>query len=255
MEKCDSQMKKLDSILTNSFYNVKEDMKTIVAKIEWLNNEVVSLQSKDFEKQISNQRELIINHQDDIEDLKEKIGELKGSAVQKGTYKKQMDSMKTLITKQNEIIKNQNNIINVLKKNVTSLEKVETKRKVVAQKTAAIAKAKKEKIRIGEVRFKTNKKGNPNGEFVEILGKGDMAGFTLSDVKKKHVFKFPKTFKLNGKVRVYSGKGKGTKSRLYFNKGSMIWNDDRDVAYLRNKKGKTVSKVRVMQGRDVKRLK
>jgi len=255
MEKYDSQIKKLDSILTNSFYNVKEDMKAIAAKLDWLNNDVVSLQSKDFEKQISDQRELIINHQEDIEYLKERLGELKGLAVPKDTYKKQMDSMKILISKQNEIIKNQNNMLASLKKNVNVLEKEETKRKTVASKAAAKLKAEKEKIRIGEVRFKTNKKGNPNGEFVEILGKGDMTGFSLSDVKKKHIFKFPKSFKLNGKVRVYSGKGKGTKARLYFNKGNMIWNDDRDVAYLRDKKGKTISKVRVMQGRDIKRLK
>lgn len=255
MEKYDSQIRKLDSILTNSFNNVKEDMKAIVTKLEWLNNEIVCLQSKEFDKQIGNQRELIINHQEDIEYLKEKVGELKGSAVPKDTYKKQMDDMKNLIARQNSIINEQNRMMHDLSKNIAALEKEENRRKEAAKKAAEKVRAEKDKIRIGEVRFKTNKKGNPNGEFVEILGKGDLTGYTLSDVKRKHIFRFQKGFMLNGKLRVYSGKGKDTKSRLYFNKGTMIWNDDRDVAYLRDKKGRTVSKVRVKEGRDVKRLK
>ena len=255
MEKTDSQIKKLDSILANSFYNVKEDIKAIAAKLEWLNNDVVSLQSREFDKQLDNQRELIINHQEDIEYLKEKVGELKGSAVLKDSYKKQMDDMKNLIARQNSIINEQHKIMQEISKRIMALEKEDIKRKDAAKKAAEKASKEKDKIRIGEVRFKTNKKGNPNGEFVEILGKGDLTGYTLSDVKKKHVFRFPKGFMLSGKARVYSGKGKNTKARLYFNRGTMIWNDDRDVAYLKDSKGNTISKVRVRQGRDIKRLK
>lgn len=255
MKKNDSHLRKLDSMLSNSFSNVKEDMETLLSKINQIDSEINTLQAKGFDKQIDEQKEMIINHQEDIEYLKNKLSEIKGTGITKDTYKKQTDSIKKLITRQNNIIKEQQKTIKYLTRQVKDQEKKENKREEKEKKAAERLKAKKERIRIGQVRFKTNKKGGPKGEFVEILGKGDLTGYTLNDSKKKHVFKFPKGFMLNGKARVYSGKGKNTKSRLYFNKKQMVWNDDKDTAFLRDKKGRTVSKVRVTEGRHVERLK
>ncbi|MCX6706640.1 MAG: lamin tail domain-containing protein, partial [Candidatus Woesearchaeota archaeon] len=88
---------------------------------------------------------------------------------------------------------------------------------------------------------------NPNGEWVEISGTGKMSGWTLEDMERKHIYIFPAGFVLNGKVRVYSGKGQDTETKLFWGKSTTVWNDDYDVCTLRHKDGDVMSQAESKQ--------
>ena len=83
---------------------------------------------------------------------------------------------------------------------------------------------------------------NLNDEYVVIKNEGDepvyMGGFTLSD-EANHVYTFPLSFVLdvNSTVTVHTGYGTDTEKDLYWNRGSPVWNNDHDTAYLRDNFG------------------
>jgi len=80
---------------------------------------------------------------------------------------------------------------------------------------------------------------NLNDEYVVIKNEGDepvyMGGFTLSD-EANHVYTFPLSFtlKAGSTVTVHTGYGTDTEKDLYWNRGSPVWNNDHDTAYLRD---------------------
>jgi len=88
-------------------------------------------------------------------------------------------------------------------------------------------------------------KENLNGEWVEIVNRGnknvEMDGWTLED-EGGHTYSFPVDFILTkgNSVKVHTGKGQDTSSNLYWGSGRAIWNNDGDIATLKNMEGKVI---------------
>lgn len=102
-------------------------------------------------------------------------------------------------------------------------------------------------VRIASVQFEADAmhKGNLNGEWVELEGSNmDLTGWTLHDKGNKHKFSFPKGFILNGKVKIYTGKGKNSSKRLFWSNPTPIWNDNDDTATLVDPEGRIANQVR-----------
>jgi len=81
-------------------------------------------------------------------------------------------------------------------------------------------------------------KENLNEEWVEISNLGDMdedlTGWTLED-EQNHTYMFQGfTLKAGARVKVHTGIGNDTSSDLYWNKNAPIWNNDGDVATLKD---------------------
>ncbi len=94
--------------------------------------------------------------------------------------------------------------------------------------------------RISAISFAVpGEKDDPNLEWVELSGSGDLAGWTLSDRGDKNLYTFP-AFTLSGSVRVHSGKGINSASALYWGRSISVWNNDGDTATLRDKSGATI---------------
>jgi micrococcal nuclease len=85
---------------------------------------------------------------------------------------------------------------------------------------------------------------NLNGEWVTFRNDGpgpiDLGGWVLKDESASHRYTFPTGFVLftGETVTVYSGCGQDTSKNLYWcNKGSAIWKNDGDTAFLLNPSG------------------
>lgn len=81
-------------------------------------------------------------------------------------------------------------------------------------------------------------KENLNEEWVEISNLGDMdedlTGWTIED-EQNHTYMFQGfTLKAGASVKVHTGIGKDTSSDLYWNKNAPIWNNNGDVATLKD---------------------
>lgn len=89
--------------------------------------------------------------------------------------------------------------------------------------------------------------GNPLDEYVVIENNGDtacdMTGYTLEDDSGYWIpYNFPDGFVLAAgtQLRVYTGSGIDTDTELYWGRGSPIWNNDHDTAYLKDSGGNLV---------------
>lgn len=101
-------------------------------------------------------------------------------------------------------------------------------------------------VRIAAVQFEgPSDKENPNGEWVELEGYGvNMSGWMLCDNDNKHVFTFPDGFIIHGKVKIFSGKGKNTSTKLFWKSPTPIWNNEEDAATLFDTQGNVISQIR-----------
>ena len=81
----------------------------------------------------------------------------------------------------------------------------------------------------------------PNNEYVVISSSGsiDISGYTLSDVVG-HTHTFPANSIVNTSLTVYTGSGTDSSTIQYWGNGAAIWNNDTDVAYLRDSGGELV---------------
>lgn len=104
---------------------------------------------------------------------------------------------------------------------------------------------------ISEVRFDAagNDLENANDEWVQITNTGsepaDLSNWELTDEGPNHAFTFPGGFQLDpgADVRVFSGCGDPTPTRLYFCvSGSAVWNNDGDTASLYDASGSLVDR-------------
>lgn len=87
-----------------------------------------------------------------------------------------------------------------------------------------------------------------NAEFVVIKNKGSrpkrLRGWKLVDKRTKaeggnKVFRFPRLRLGPGKtVKIHTGKGRRTRTDLYWGQSNYVWGDDADTAYLYKKSGK-----------------
>lgn len=87
-----------------------------------------------------------------------------------------------------------------------------------------------------------------NAEWVRVKNHGKKArkltGWTIRD-PQGHVYKFPTfTLKPGKAVRVHTGKGKNTKTDLFWRKDWYVWNNTGDTAILKNKAKKRVDTCR-----------
>lgn len=104
------------------------------------------------------------------------------------------------------------------------------------------------KIAITNVSFKapSPEKENLNGEWVEIANQGSVAqslqGWTLSD-QDNHTYVF-KNFSLQpgALVKVHTGIGVNSDADLFWNMKAPIWNNDGDMATLKDDSGDVVAK-------------
>ncbi len=89
---------------------------------------------------------------------------------------------------------------------------------------------------------------NANGEWVEVANQGDspidLSGWSMRDESSQHRFEFPAGFSLGpGKeVRVLSGCGDNTDSKLHWCAGDPIWSNRGDTAYLLDGSGNIVDR-------------
>ena len=82
-------------------------------------------------------------------------------------------------------------------------------------------------------------------EWVEVSNMGStdvsLAGWTLEDLQN-HTYSFPDFSLMAGAaVKIRTGVGNDTSEDLFWNRSSSIWNNDGDVATLRDASGNTVS--------------
>ena len=82
-----------------------------------------------------------------------------------------------------------------------------------------------------------------NDEWVDVTNDGsailDMSGYTLAD-EAGNAYTFPNSFGLDAgaTVRVHTGDGTDTTTDLYWGRGSGIWNNDGDTAYVFDDNGR-----------------
>jgi micrococcal nuclease len=89
-------------------------------------------------------------------------------------------------------------------------------------------------------------KENLDEEWVEIsnLGTEDvsLAGWTLEDAQN-HTYKFPDFgLKAGSAAKIRTGMGNDTSVDLFWNRSSSIWNNDGDVATLKDASGSIISR-------------
>jgi hypothetical protein len=89
-------------------------------------------------------------------------------------------------------------------------------------------------------------KENLDEEWVEIsnLGTADVSliGWTLEDAQN-HTYKFPDfSLKAGGIAKIRTGTGNDTSGDLFWNRSSSIWNNDGDMATLKDATGNIVSR-------------
>ncbi|MEI8003789.1 MAG: lamin tail domain-containing protein [Methanothrix sp.] len=88
-------------------------------------------------------------------------------------------------------------------------------------------------------------KENLIDEWVEISNQGSenvsLADWTLEDAQN-HTYAFPDfSLKAGGVVKIRTGIGNDTSEDLFWNRSSSIWNNDGDVATLKDASGNLVS--------------
>lgn len=228
------QFKKLNDLLSNSFNNVKYDVRDINAKIENLKHNFSNFSTESIKTAFESQNRLIIEQQQAINLLNERLSELE---------KRPEPKVERVV----ERVPEANAMLAAMQladlKRVAKLDKKGKKK----EKAPSVYDIPDGEVRITKVQFKAKKgKGhkNLNGEWVEVTGFGvDMTGFKLHDKGMKHTFKFPEGFTIYGPVKVFTGKGRNTNTRLYWRQPRPVWNDTGDVASLRNKRNKIVSQV------------
>jgi len=89
-------------------------------------------------------------------------------------------------------------------------------------------------------------KENLIDEWVEIsnLGSSDvsLAGWTLEDAQNHSYAFLDFDLKAGAKAKIRTGIGNDTSEDLFWNRGSSIWNNDGDVATLKDSSGNIVSR-------------
>jgi hypothetical protein len=86
-----------------------------------------------------------------------------------------------------------------------------------------------------------------NQEWVVIKNTSDhrmeLTGWEVREVRDANVFEFP-TFRLGAgeKVTIYTGTGNDTDHKLYWGLDDYVWDNNRDVALLKNRAGDVVDR-------------
>lgn len=220
----DKQWNKLNDLLSNSFNNIKYDVRDIRGQVDKLRAVFAHFSTNSIKNAFEQQTKVILELQRSLNHMQQRVKELETRpAVQK-----QAAPAHSIVL--NEVSK------------VAKIPKATKK-----DDSKSIYDFPEGEVHITKVQFKAKKNGkkNLNGEWVEITGYGgvDMTGYKLYDKGRKHTFKFPDGFKIYGPVKVFTGKGRNTNTRLYWKNPRPIWNDSGDTATLAKKNNKVVSQV------------
>jgi len=213
-----TQLTKLNSLLCTSFDHVKFDVRQMNEQLDILRNTVTQLSAESALTALKDQNNTFLEQEQAINTLKKELLMMQEQILRLVQFRDEQSlpaSGEALAPKPTKIV------------DKGSKYNIEP-----------------DTVKITNTEFKSEK-GDVNGEWVEITGYDvDMSGFILHDNKKKHVFTFPEGFKIYGPVKIFSGKGKNTNTKLFWNRGRPVWNDDFDIATLRNKRGRVLSKVK-----------
>jgi regulator of replication initiation timing len=212
MAKRRKSLSRLSSMLAASFRNLKQDITGINGRIEHLRTRI-SDSDTEIKQVVGEQKNLILEQQDAIRQLGEKVAKLE---------KRPEQAAKVYKTKE------------------AALSDV----KKILKKDQAVHEIPPGQVRITKIEIERGRK-RPDKECVEIVGYGvDMSGYKLYS-KKKKTFKFPEDFKVYGPVKIFTRKGNDTNTKLYWGLMKTVWNEKGDVATLKDSKGKIVSQVLV----------
>ncbi len=225
MDKEQFQFRKLNDILCTSFNNVKYDVRDINTKIENLKTNFANFSTDSVRTAFEKQTQLIIAQQESINQLNERIAELE---------------RKPAVRTERIIERPHSTVFGTKESALAEVKKFikETR----PEKASSVYDVAEGEVKITKTNFKSEGK-DLNGEWVELTGYGlDLTGFKLRD-KKKHEFKFPDGFTIYGPVKIFTGKGKNTNTKLYWNSKKHIWNDKGDVVTLVDKKNRIVSQI------------
>lgn len=226
------QFKKLNDILCSSFNNVKHDVREINNRIENLGQNVANLSSESIKTAFEEQRNLILGQQKAVNQLNERIFELEQRPVQqiKQVVEEKPQASMVFPSKESALSE------------IRKIMKAEKK----AKEEPSVYDFPEGEVRITKSQFKSTEKGAKklNGEWIEVTGYGvEIGGWKLHDKGKKHTFTFPEKFMIYGPVKVFTGKGKNTNTKLFWSRGRPVWNDKGDIATLKNKRGKIISQI------------
>jgi len=234
------EFKKLNDLLCTSFNNIKYDVRDINGKIENLKTDFTSFSTDSIKTAFEDQTKLILEQQKAINQLNQRISELESRPE------------KTII-RQERVVQSQPSqaapaVSTVFKSKESALSEVRKMLREDEREKAhsSIYNIPEGEVRITKTQFKSNKKGKRklNDEWVEVTGYGvDMSGYSLYDKGRKHVFKFPAGFRIYGPVKIFTGRGRNTNTKLYWKCKTPVWNDNGDVATLKTKNGRVVSQV------------
>jgi len=229
------QFRKLNDLLCTSFNNVKHDVSDINGRIENLSTNFASFTTESIKTAFEEQSRLILEQQKALNQLGERLNELE-------TRKPEVvrEIRQVAVPQVSQVFKNKESALTEVRK----MLKEDAREKQIAEKS--LYDIPEGEARITKTQFKSTAKGKRklNSEWVEVTGYGvDMTGFKLHDKGRKHTFTFPNGFKIYGPVKIMTGKGKNTNTKLYWKSPRPVWNDTGDVATLRDKRSKVVSQV------------
>ncbi|MBN1544722.1 lamin tail domain-containing protein [Candidatus Woesearchaeota archaeon] len=224
------EFKKLNDLLCTSFNNIKYDVRDINGKIENLKTNFASFSTESIKTAFESQTKIISELQNSINQTNERISELERKPEQAPM---QIQPVSTVFKTRDSALTEIRNIV-----------REDSKKKT--KETPSIYDIPEGQARITSVQFKAkgNGKKNLNSEWVEVTGYGvELTGFKLHDKGRKHTFNFPAGFTAYGPVKIFTGKGRNTNTKLYWGRPKAVWNDKGDVATLRNKQNRIVSQV------------
>jgi hypothetical protein len=227
------QFKKLDTLLSNSFNNLKRDVTDISTKIDNLKRNVAELDVGGIKTAFEEQTRSIFELNKSMALLGSRVLELENERKknEKEDRKAALWSDEHKGSGESRIFKTKESALNEVRKIVAETGKQE------AKEEKSVYDIPEGQVRITKTQFKAPKgkgKKNLNEEWVEVTGYGvDLSGYKIHDKGRKHVFEFPRGFTIYGPVKLFSGKGKNTNTKLYWNSSRPVWNDLGDVATLR----------------------
>jgi hypothetical protein len=229
------ELKKLNDLLSASFLNIKYDIRELNCRMDAIRSNVDSMNTESVHRAIAAAQQQFLEQQKTINALSTKLSKLESGQLTQTTAKTAQKEKSTDI--------------------IAELRKKTTKKDTDEESVYEIPPG---QVRITDVNFQSKGgRKNLNGEWVEICGYGgiSLTGYTLHDKGRKHVFRFPEGFKIYGPTKIFTGKGKNRSTKLYWKQPRPVWNDNHDIATLRNNKGKTISQVSSEKVHDFKVLK
>lgn len=209
------QFKKLNDLLSTSFNNVKFDIRDLSARFEVLKNQFSDLTADSVRDVLKEQIDVIKELHASIAALNKRIDRLESRSDE--LVEKDIEREKTI-------------------DRLKSIAQPQSQHSMVFKKPeASIYDIPKGTVKITKTDLKT--------QLVEITGFGiNLSGFKLYN-KNKKTFVFPDGFTAYGPVKIFSGKGKDTNTKLYWNIKRPL-NEKGDVLTLADKSGRIISRIK-----------